>query len=70
MSRKNHDYNDWPIKHGVLDSVKNFQDAVDNSVRNGVVFEKLDRPEDFRAKAAVMDGPMECVVKVSANRYV
>lgn len=40
-------------------SVKNFQDAVDNSVRNGVVFEKLDRPEDFRAKAAVMDGPME-----------
>lgn len=40
-------------------SVKNWQAAVDNSVKNGAKVEKLEKPEDFRAKAPVMTGALQ-----------
>lgn len=45
-----------PLAHA---SVKNWQAAVDNSVKNGAKVEKLEKPEDFRAKAPVMTGALQ-----------
>jgi sarcosine oxidase/L-pipecolate oxidase len=43
--------------------VQNWQDAVDNSVKNGVQLEKLETPEAFRAKAPVMGGQLKLVAR-------
>lgn len=47
-----------------MSSVKNWQAAVDNSVKNGAKVQKLEKPEDFRAKAPVMTGPLTYVLKL------
>jgi len=40
-------------------SLENWQAAVDNSIKQGVKFDKLEKPEDFVAKAPVLNGPLK-----------
>lgn len=47
--------------------MQNYEAAVANSVKNGVKFERLEKPEDFRAKAPVMSGPLQLVKTLPAG---
>ncbi|GAA5897747.1 hypothetical protein JCM5296_000870 [Sporobolomyces johnsonii] len=49
---------DATYRHVFL-SVANYEAAVANSVAQGILFEKLETPEAFRAKAPFLSGPME-----------
>lgn len=51
-------------------SIDNWQAAVDNSIKQGVKFDKLETPADFKAKAPVLNGSLKCVVGIDTRKML